>query len=301
MARAERMLRDEQIAHEVETYNQLIPDDGELSATLFIELTEPRAAGVAARSSSASSTTSRSWSPATWFPRSEDDVERLTRDDDITAAVHFLRFRVHRRAARDVRDRPGADRGRPSAYYGPGRAHRRAAQRAARRLRAAYVWRPDRADARSPRPHLACTSRSAGSIPTSRCPAQAHAGDAGYDLLRPRTRASRPAAGGRSCPTGLAVAIPAGYAGFVQPRSGLALRHGVTCSNTPGLIDPGYRDEISVLLVNLDPRDAFDDPPRRPHRAARDPAGGGRRVARGRRARRRPDARQRSASGATGR
>jgi dUTP pyrophosphatase len=59
-------------------------------------------------------------------------------------------------------------------------------------------------------------------------------------------------------PTGIAIAIPEGYAGFVQPRSGLALRHGVTCLNTPGLIDAGYRDEISVLLVNLDPSAAFD-------------------------------------------
>ena len=58
-------------------------------------------------------------------------------------------------------------------------------------------------------------------------------------------------------PTGIAIAIPDGYAGFVQPRSGLALRHGVTCLNTPGLIDAGYRDEISVLLVNLDPETAF--------------------------------------------
>ncbi|HLG92602.1 MAG TPA: dUTP diphosphatase, partial [Acidimicrobiales bacterium] len=48
--------------------------------------------------------------------------------------------------------------------------------------------------------------------------------------------------------------IPVGYAGFVQPRSGLALRHGVTCLNTPGLIDPGYRDEVRVLLVNTDPQ-----------------------------------------------
>jgi dUTP pyrophosphatase len=54
-------------------------------------------------------------------------------------------------------------------------------------------------------------------------------------------------------PTGIALALPAGYAGFVQPRSGLALRHGVTCLNTPGLIDAGYRDEIAVLLVNTDP------------------------------------------------
>jgi dUTP pyrophosphatase len=65
--------------------------------------------------------------------------------------------------------------------------------------------------------------------------------------------------GGRALvPTGIAIAIPEGYAGFVQPRSGLALRHGVTCLNTPGLIDAGYRDEISVLLVNLDPAAAFD-------------------------------------------
>ncbi|MDQ1383990.1 MAG: dUTP pyrophosphatase [Actinomycetota bacterium] len=66
-------------------------------------------------------------------------------------------------------------------------------------------------------------------------------------------------AGGRALvPTGIALAIPDGYAGFVQPRSGLALRHGVTCLNTPGLIDAGYRDEVSVLLVNLDPTAAFD-------------------------------------------
>ena len=54
-------------------------------------------------------------------------------------------------------------------------------------------------------------------------------------------------------PTGLAIAIPEGYAGFVQPRSGLALRHGVTVLNAPGLIDAGYRDELRVLLVNTDP------------------------------------------------
>ncbi len=53
--------------------------------------------------------------------------------------------------------------------------------------------------------------------------------------------------------TGIAVAIPVGYAGFVQPRSGLAFRHGVSCLNTPGLIDSGYRDEVRVLLVNTDP------------------------------------------------
>src|SRR5690606_40883253 len=56
---------------------------------------------------------------------------------------------------------------------------------------------------------------------------------------------------------GVAVAIPRGYAGFIQPRSGLALRHGVTVLNTPGLIDADYRGELKVLLVNLDPAETF--------------------------------------------
>jgi dUTP pyrophosphatase len=89
-------------------------------------------------------------------------------------------------------------------------------------------------------------------------PARQHPGDAGYDLTA-RARARLEPRGGRALvPTGIAIAIPDGYAGFVQPRSGLALRHGVTCLNTPGLIDAGYRDEIRVLLVNLDPDVAFD-------------------------------------------
>jgi dUTP pyrophosphatase len=58
-------------------------------------------------------------------------------------------------------------------------------------------------------------------------------------------------------PTGFAVAIPEGHAGFIQPRSGLALHHGVTCLNTPGLIDSGYRGELKVLLVNTDPDEEF--------------------------------------------
>lgn len=58
-------------------------------------------------------------------------------------------------------------------------------------------------------------------------------------------------------PTGVAVAIPPGYAGLVLPRSGLALRHGVTCLNTPGLIDSGYRGELTVLLVNTDPDEDY--------------------------------------------
>jgi dUTP pyrophosphatase len=84
-------------------------------------------------------------------------------------------------------------------------------------------------------------------------PSYARAGDAGADLYA-RSGALLVAGGGRALvPTGLVVAIPEGYAGFVQPRSGLALRHGVTCLNTPGLIDAGYRGELAVLLVNTDP------------------------------------------------
>jgi dUTP pyrophosphatase len=84
-------------------------------------------------------------------------------------------------------------------------------------------------------------------------PSYARLGDAGADLLA-RTGVELAPGGGRALvPTGIAVALPAGTAGFVQPRSGLALRHGVTCLNTPGLIDAGYRDELRVLLVNLDP------------------------------------------------
>jgi dUTP pyrophosphatase len=84
-------------------------------------------------------------------------------------------------------------------------------------------------------------------------PAYARIGDAGADLVA-RTSVTMAPGGGRALvPTGLALAIPPGFAGFVQPRSGLALRHGVTCLNTPGLIDSGYRDEVAVLLVNTDP------------------------------------------------
>jgi dUTP pyrophosphatase len=83
-------------------------------------------------------------------------------------------------------------------------------------------------------------------------PAYARPGDAGADLVA-RTAALLAPGGGRALiPTGMAVAIPEGYAGFVQPRSGLALRHGVTVLNSPGLIDAGYRDELQVILVNLD-------------------------------------------------
>jgi dUTP diphosphatase len=84
-------------------------------------------------------------------------------------------------------------------------------------------------------------------------PAYAHDGDAGADLVA-REDAVLPPGGGRALvPTGVAIALPPGYAGFVQPRSGLALHHGVTCLNSPGLIDAGYRGELKVVLVNTDP------------------------------------------------
>ncbi len=89
-------------------------------------------------------------------------------------------------------------------------------------------------------------------------PGYARPGDAGADLIA-REGATLAAGGGRAVvPTGIAVALPEGYAGFVQPRSGLALRHGVTCLNTPGLLDAGYRDEVRVLLVNADPHADYE-------------------------------------------
>ena len=89
-------------------------------------------------------------------------------------------------------------------------------------------------------------------------PAYARAGDAGCDLLAREGAVLAPGGGRALIPTGIAVAIPDGYAGFVQPRSGLAMRHGVTCLNTPGLIDAGYRDELRVLLVNTDPHQPYE-------------------------------------------
>lgn len=80
-------------------------------------------------------------------------------------------------------------------------------------------------------------------------PAFAHAGDAGADLVAAEALTIEP--GGRAVvPTGLSMAIPAGHAGFVLPRSGLAVRTGVTVLNAPGLIDAGYRGEIKVALIN---------------------------------------------------
>jgi dUTP pyrophosphatase len=84
-------------------------------------------------------------------------------------------------------------------------------------------------------------------------PSYARTGDAGADLVARTAAVLAPGGGRELIPTGIAIAIPEGFAGFVQPRSGLALRHGVTVLNSPGLIDAGYRDEVRVILVNLDP------------------------------------------------
>lgn len=87
-------------------------------------------------------------------------------------------------------------------------------------------------------------------------PRQAYDGDAGLDLAACEQVTLGP--GERALVgTGLAVAIPEGYAGFVQPRSGLATRHGISIVNTPGLVDCGYRGELKVALINTDAREAF--------------------------------------------
>jgi dUTP pyrophosphatase len=85
-----------------------------------------------------------------------------------------------------------------------------------------------------------------------------HLDDAGYDLRAAVTTHIDPAGGRALVPTGIAIAIPPGHAGFVLPRSGLALNHGVTCLNTPGLIDSQYRGELKVLLVNTDPTHPYE-------------------------------------------
>jgi dUTP pyrophosphatase len=91
--------------------------------------------------------------------------------------------------------------------------------------------------------------------PDAVLPTQAYPGDAGLDLAARERAVLRPERA--SVGTGLAVAIPEGYAGFVQPRSGLAARHGLTIVNAPGLIDSGYRGEIRVVLLNTDAERTF--------------------------------------------
>jgi dUTP pyrophosphatase len=93
-------------------------------------------------------------------------------------------------------------------------------------------------------------------VPGAAVPERAHAGDAGYDLRSVEEAELAP--GGRALVrTGISVAIPVGFAGLVLPRSGLAMRHGISLVNTPGLIDSGYRGEIQIPLINHDRRETF--------------------------------------------
>jgi dUTP pyrophosphatase len=92
--------------------------------------------------------------------------------------------------------------------------------------------------------------------PDAVVPARAYVGDAGVDLVACERVELGP--GERAVVgTGVAVAIPAGFAGFVQPRSGLAARHGITIVNAPGLVDSGYRGKVRVVLLNTDRREPF--------------------------------------------
>jgi dUTP pyrophosphatase len=87
-------------------------------------------------------------------------------------------------------------------------------------------------------------------------PAYAHPGDAGADLVS-RVDVVLPPHGRATVPTGVAIALPDGYAAFVHPRSGLASRHGITIVNAPGTVDAGYRGELAVTLLNTDPTEPF--------------------------------------------
>lgn len=89
-------------------------------------------------------------------------------------------------------------------------------------------------------------------------PSYARPGDAGCDLLARAGAVIAPGGGRATIATGIALAVPEGYAGLVLPRSGLAAQHGVTCLNAPGLIDPGYRGEVAVILANTDPTTPYE-------------------------------------------
>ena len=94
-------------------------------------------------------------------------------------------------------------------------------------------------------------------LPGVRVPERANAGDAGYDLAAAENLILAP--GERAViRTGVAIAVPDGYAGLVLPRSGLAVRHGISLVNAPGLIDPGYRGELMVPLINHDREETFE-------------------------------------------
>lgn len=88
-------------------------------------------------------------------------------------------------------------------------------------------------------------------------PRYAHDGDAGCDLVAAESATLAPSGGRALVGTGISIEVPPGHGGFVLPRSGLAMAHGVTCINAPGLIDSGYRGEVRVALINLDPREEY--------------------------------------------
>jgi dUTP pyrophosphatase len=88
-------------------------------------------------------------------------------------------------------------------------------------------------------------------------PNYAHPGDAGADLTAAESVTLRAGGGRARIRTGMRIAIPEGHAGFVLPRSGLAANHGITCLNTPGLVDSGYRGELMVVLINTDPENDY--------------------------------------------
>ena len=251
MARAERMAHDEQIQHEIDTYNELIPGPGELSGTLLLELTSelalrewlPRLVGIEKHVK----VVLADGSEVRGAPSDEDEA-RLTREET-TAAVHFLKFRFtpdqvgmfDRLPVRIVVDHPE--------YPQDVALTPNSIRRSARTSPTSHRFR-GRAD---PHPSARSRRQAARATAPGRCGLR--------PVPRAKPRGSQPGAGARWCRPASRSRFRSGYAGFVQPRSGLALRHGVTCLNTPGLIDAGYRDEISVLLVNHDPNQAFDIKP----------------------------------------
>ncbi len=89
-------------------------------------------------------------------------------------------------------------------------------------------------------------------------PSYARLGDAGCDLVARVDALLAPGGGRATIATGVALEIPDGYAGLVLARSGLAANHGIACLNAPGLIDPGYRGEVAVILVNTDPAAPYE-------------------------------------------
>jgi dUTP pyrophosphatase len=91
---------------------------------------------------------------------------------------------------------------------------------------------------------------------TATLPSRAHEDDAAFDLCADENLQLAPGARA-AVPTGIALALPSGSCGLVLPRSGLALRHGITVLNAPGLIDPGYRGEVVAILLNTDPHESF--------------------------------------------